>query len=484
MDVIVVGAGPTGLTLAIDLARRGGDVRIIDKAPRFFAGSRGDGLQPRTLEVFEDLGVLEPVLQQGASLPVIRVHLDGRFAEERRMAEPCAPTPDVPYPNAWTLGQSQTEAILRDRLAGFGVRVESGTELVAFDHDADGVTARLSTGETVHASYMVGADGGRSTVRKGLDIAFEGTTDDTLRMLLGDVAADGLDHRYGYWFASAAAPMAGVQLTPLPNTGGLFQFGAPLSPRDDEASLETLQGKLDAVRAPVRLGRMAWSTVWRPNVRLAARFRVGRVFLAGDAAHVHPPTGGQGLNTGVQDAYNLGWKLADGSPELLDSYESERRAVADRVLGISQELLRRHKEGTEDAHERGENTRQLDVSYRTSQGRLVAGDRAPDAPVKDADGKALRLFDLYRGPHATRLVFGTPAPDAPHTYAVLRPGQSAPHPYVIDTDGHAFSAYDASDGTTVLVRPDGYVGSRHHENARRHHDSHHYRNAPEAGHAL
>ena len=458
MKVIIAGAGPTGLTLAIDLARRGLDVRVVDKATEYFAGSRGDGLQPRTLEVFEDLGVLDAVLAQGRSVPTVRVHLDGKFAMERRMAEPLRPTPDVPYPNAWILGQSQTEAILRDRLAEFGVRVEPGSELVGFDQDPDGVTAVLSTGETVRAAYLVGADGGRSVVRKTLGIAFEGTTDESVRMLLGDVAADGLDHEYGYWFAGAADPMSGIQLSPLPDRGGLFQFAAPLSEQDAETSLETLQGKLDAFHAGVRLTKLAWSTVWRPNVRLAERFRVGRVFIAGDAAHVHPPTGGQGLNTGVQDAYNLGWKLADGSPDLLDSYETERRTVAAKVLGISQELMRRYKDGAENAHERGENTRQLDVSYRTSEGRLVAGDRAPDAPVVDATGKTIRLFDLYHGPHATRLVFGASAPDEPHTYAVLRPGQTSPGAHVIDAEGHAFTAYDAADGATVLIRPDGYVG--------------------------
>lgn len=458
---MIAGAGPTGLTLAIDLARRGLDVRIIDKATEFFAGSRGDGLQPRTLEVFEDLGVLHQVLAQGRSLPTIRVYLDGKFATERRMAEPLQPTPDIPYPNAWVLGQSQTEAILRNRLEEFGVHVELGTELVSFTQDSDGVTVHLSTGEISRASYLVGADGGHSTVRRALGIAFEGVTDSSIRMLLGDVAVDGLDHEYGYWLATADDPMTGVGLSPLPNTGGLFQFNAPLSEWDSDTSLDTLQRKLDAVHANVQVVNVTWSTVWRPNVRLAERFRIGRVFLAGDAAHVHPPTGGQGLNTGVQDAYNLGWKLADGSPELLDSYETERRAVAAKVLEISTKLMQRYKDGAEDAHERGVNTRQLDVSYRTSEGRLVPGDRAPDAPVMGPEGNAIRLFDLYRGPHGTRLVFGAAAPDEPHAYAVLRPGQSVPSgAYVVDVEGHAFAAYDAVDGTTIVIRPDGYIGER------------------------
>ncbi|MEV4744225.1 FAD-dependent monooxygenase [Streptomyces sp. NPDC049555] len=460
MHTLIAGAGPTGLTLAVDLARRGLAVRIVDKADRHFAGSRGDTLQPRTLEVFEDLGVLDAVLRQGCPVRATRIHLDGAHVMDRRMVEPAAPTPDVPYPNPWVLGQSQTEAVLRDRLAGLGVRVELGTALVDFAQDADGVTARLSTGETVRAAYLVGADGASSTVRKALGIAFPGTTDEATRMLIADVAADDLDHDWGHWFARASDPMRGVHLSPLPGADRLFQYHAPLPEGVTEAPLETLQEILDGFVGGIRLSRPAWSSIWRPNARLAERYRMGRVFLAGDAAHAHPPTGGQGLNTGVQDAYNLGWKLADGSPDLLDTYEIERRATAARVLGISSELLQRYQDKSEDAFERGEHTRQLDVTYRASAGRIVAGDRAPDAPVTDPDGRRIRLFDLYRGPHPTRLTFGdAPAPDGPHVYAVLRPGDPAPAgPYVVDHDGHAHAAYDASAGTRVDVRPDGYIG--------------------------
>jgi hypothetical protein len=222
---------------------------------------------------------------------------------------------------------------------------------------------------------------------------------------------------------------------------------------------------------------VAWSTVWRPNVRLARRYRDARVFLAGDAAHAHPPTGGQGLNTSVQDAYNLGWKLAaalGSGPEaeqLIDSYEAERRPVAERVLGLSEDLLRRHVDGAADAHERGQETHQLDISYRGSPivrdgrahpGRLHAGDRAPDGPVVDADGRQIRLFDLFRGPHATLLLFGDPAPvtvpDEVRVHAVLPAGRTPVGSTVVDAGGHVAAAYDVADGTAVLVRPDGYVG--------------------------
>ncbi|AGM03605.1 FAD-dependent monooxygenase [Amycolatopsis keratiniphila] len=460
-EVLIAGAGPTGLTLAIDLARRGVGVRIVEKAETFFEGSRGDGLQPRTLEVFEDLGVLDAVLAAGQPPVAVKIHLGGEVVGERWMAELAEPTPDVPYPNGHFLGQSRTEGILRERLAEFGVQVELGTPLLGFEQDADGVTAELP-GERVRVDYLVGADGGKSFVRKALGIAFEGTTDESVRMLLGDVQAEGLDRAYGHWFAKPEDPMSGIVLTPLPGVPH-FQFGAPLGEEEVEASLGTLQSRLDELSGGgVRLHDLAWSTVWRPNIRLAERFRDGRVFLAGDAAHVHPPTGGQGLNTGVQDAYNLGWKLAEGSPELLDSYEPERRGVAARVLKISTEILEKYKEGAEDAHERGENTRQLDIGYRggplapAATGRIRPGDRAPDAPLKDANGKSVRLFELLRGPQATVLVFGDgPAPEGARR--ILPAGSALSDVDFEDVGGHAFAAYEAENGRQVEIRPDGYI---------------------------
>jgi len=457
MNVLVPGAGPTGLTLAIELARRGIGVRLIEKASEYFDGSRGDGLQPRTLEVFDDLGVIGEVLDQGIPMPAMRISLSGRFVGERRMAEPVDPTPDSPYPNAHMLGQSRTEAILRRRLADFGVEVELSTELVGFRQTDDQVVAELSTGETVTADYLVGADGGRSFVRKTLGIAFEGSTDESIRMLLGDVSADGLDHAYGHWFAGADSPMEGIALTPL-SGGDQFQFGTPLDDDQLDPTLETLQELVDRYAGPgvAKLRNLTWSTVWRPNVRLAERFRVGRVFIAGDAAHVHPPTGGQGLNTGVQDAYNLGWKLADGREEVLATYETERRTNAARVLGISDDLLQKHRDGDESALERGENTRQLDVSYRdpSDTAPLTSGDRAPDSPLVDASGNKLRLFDLFRGPHETLLRFA-PATTADHPHAVhLVRTTGAPDTYV---SPEAFDYYHAKDGDEILIRPDGYL---------------------------
>ncbi|MEU7764701.1 FAD-dependent monooxygenase [Nocardia sp. NPDC049190] len=444
-------------------------MRIIDKAAEFFASSRGDGIQPRTLEVFDDLGVLDAVHAAGMPTPQMRVHLDGTFVTTRRMWEPIEPTPTIPYPNPWVLGQSGTERILRDRLAEFGVQVELDTTLVDFDQDDSGVTAMLElagAGETVRATYLIGADGGKSTVRTMLGIPFEGSTDESIRMLLGDVRADALDHEFGYWFAAPDRPMAGIALSPLPG-GHHFQFAAPFT-GETQPSLELLQNYLNhySGRDDITLTDLTWVTVWRPNVRLARRFRDGPVFLAGDAAHVHPPTGGQEMNTGIQDGYNLGWKPAAalaGDDTLLDSYESERRAVAARVLGLSSDLLDKLVDGDEDAMQRGPETRQLDISYRdpAAPGTPAVGDRAPDAPLEDEAGRPVRLFDLFRGRHATLLSFGVTAVAAPgiRAYTVARPGTQVAGPHVVDVDGHAYAAYAATAGAQVLVRPDGYLGA-------------------------
>jgi 2-polyprenyl-6-methoxyphenol hydroxylase-like FAD-dependent oxidoreductase len=465
VDVLIAGAGPTGLTLALDLVRRGIRVRIVDKAGRVSVGSRGDGIQPRTLEVFEDLGVLDEVLSSGIPAPVTRIYAHDQVVWEGRMAEPVAPRSDVPYPNLWFVPQWRTEQILRSRLAAHGVHVELSAGVVDFDQDEDGVTTRLEGGEALRVAYLVGADGGRSTVRRRLAVSFVGETNDDVALLLADVRVEGLDHEYGHGWMLDEHTYFGF--TPL--AGGADTYAVTTTASGIAPTLEALQHTLEVVsgRADIRLRELTWSTIWRPNIRMVQQFRAGRVFLAGDAAHVHPPTGGQGLNTGVQDAYNLGWKLnavLDGVPdELLDSYEAERLPVAARVLGISTALLQKHLTGAEDAFERGEETRQLDLSYRGgpltlddgSSCALVAGDRAPDAPCRQRDGRPVRLFDCYAGPHWTLLRFGATAPTLDRvdvrSYHI---GSD-----LADTDRHIHDAYDVKDGAAVLIRPDGYIGA-------------------------
>nr|CEL13806.1 putative monooxygenase [Kibdelosporangium sp. MJ126-NF4] len=434
MDVLVVGAGPTGLTLAVDLARRGVACRVVDREPEFATGSRGRGMQPRTLEVFDDLGLVEAVLASGSDYPPIRAYQGDAVVWEGVMSERVEPTPDVPYPNVWMIPQWRTVQLLRERWAGLGGQVELSTELVGLEQDENGVTATLRRdGRTERArfAYVVGADGGKGPTRRLVDVPFEGVTHEDLRMLVADVRVTGLDREHWHMWREPR-----IALCPL---GGTDSFQLTIAdPERELATLADLAGYVaeQTGRSDFRLDGLTWLTEWRPNIRMATRFQVERVLLAGDAAHVHPPTGGQGLNTGVQDAYNLGWKLAavlGGAPvSLLASYERERLPIAAHVLGLSERLL------NERTMARGFEERQLGLSYREGPlavddrprpGSLRAGDRAPDGPLTgDPGGKT--VFDVLRGPHWTLLEF------------------TAPH-----------ETYDVAPGTWVLVRPDGYIGA-------------------------
>jgi 2-polyprenyl-6-methoxyphenol hydroxylase-like FAD-dependent oxidoreductase len=477
-DVLVVGAGPTGLTLACDLARRGIAVRIIDRAPEFPAGSRGKGLSPRSLEVLDDLAVIDPILASGVTHMRFRKYRGAEVIAETDPEAGRVPTPDIPYPVGLMIPQWRVEQILRERLAGFGVAVELGAELLGFRQHAGGVTATIGERQ-LEARYLAGCDGGRSTVRRALGLSLRGQTPDVQLMAVGDVEVDGLGRdAWHQWFAGDGA----VMLCPLPGTNAfqvqasheLDQDGSPLEP-----TLERFQQTFDRVAGVpgVRLHDLAWRSSYRVQVRMTDQLRADRVFLAGDAAHVHPIAGGLGMNSGIQDAYNLGWKLGlvlagQATPGLLDTYEEERLPIASWLLDITSELLDvvldaiKEAGGGVDAVATSELT-QLMLRYPWSRlSRRTAsrpdgpqpGDRAPDAPLRDAaTGSPVRLFDLFRGPHFTLLsiggrgsaVPGDAGTDLVKSYAVGPGG-------LLDDDGHAARAYGT--GTLVLVRPDGYIG--------------------------
>nr|WP_164785117.1 FAD-dependent monooxygenase [Streptomyces griseoviridis] len=444
-DVVIVGAGPTGLALGIDLARRGVAALVVEKAAGLFPGSRGKGIQPRTMEVFDDLGVVDAIRAAGGPYPTQLFWRDGRPAGEHRMFDPAEAGEDSPYPEPWMVPQWRTQEILAGRLAELGGRIAFGHEVTGLTRDDDGVTLSLADGTALRARYAVAADGGRSTVRRALGVPMTGESVDPYPMLVADVRITGLGRDHWHVFPPRGDGADFLALSPLAGTDD-FQVSARF-PEGDAVDVSA-----DGVRALIAdrshlaaedVTEVRWASDFRPRAALADRFRDGRVLLAGDAAHVHSPAGGQGLNTSVQDAYNLGWKLAavvsgEAPAALLDSYEEERRPIAAGVLGLSTGV--HHGQVR-----RGAATRQLGLGYRDSSltretrrapAGVRAGDRAPDGTVA-----GVRLFDAFRGPHWTLLALDTPAPDL------------AGAPVRVVT-GAAPAGYGPG---LLLVRPDGYL---------------------------
>lgn len=471
-EVLICGAGAAGLTLAIDLARRGVSFRLIERREEPFNGSRGKGIQPRSLEVFEDLGIVDRIVALGGPYPPQREYRDDGSYTVSLVVDPADPTPAEPYPLPVMVPQFLTERAMRERLTELGHQPELGCELTAFEQDERGVVARVlrhgAEEETIRARYLVGADGGRSFVRHALQIGFPGKTLG-VRAIVADVIATGLTRDVWHRFNEGDMDRQ-ISLCPLAGTA-MYQIQAPI-PLEGDVDLSA-QGLTHMViertgRRDIQVESVSWASAFSMGARLADRYRVGRVFLIGDAAHVHPPTGGQGLNTSVQDAYNLGWKLAAviaGAPQaLLDSYEQERRPIAASMLGLASGLLEAHKRG---GMRRGREVRQLDLAYpesalslecpaRTSG--LLAGDRAPDAPIRGSAGERQRLFNLFQGPHWTLLGYRVARDLVParrglhiHTFGDCEE--------LVDDAGHFAAAYTPSPGDWTLVRPDGYVGA-------------------------
>ncbi len=449
-SVLVVGAGPAGLTLACDLVRRGVDTLVVERAEHLFPGSRGKGVQPRTLEVFDDLGLIDAVLAASGPAPIGTAwSADGSRLGPYDMFEPTERTEAQPYAGRPRLiPQWRTQEILHARLKELGGEIEFGTEIRELTQDGESVTVPLRGGHGIRAAYLVAADGGRSTVRNALGIRMTGETVDPAPVLVADVRIrpEALDRDTWHFFPQ---PKDGLlTLCPLPGTDD-FQLMAQFT---DEAAIPDTSPdgirQLITARSHLRphdVTDVLWASDFRPRAALADRFRDGRAFLVGDAAHIHSPAGGQGLNTSVQDAYNLGWKLGQvlrygADPALLDTYEQERRPVAAHMLDLSTKVHRGERQ-------RGPATQQLGLGYRGgplsagAAGLLEAGDRAPDALLAGGG----RLFDAYRGPHFTLLAAGAPAglDLGPYTREWLR---------VLHTPGLA--AY----GTGLfLVRPDGHL---------------------------
>jgi 2-polyprenyl-6-methoxyphenol hydroxylase-like FAD-dependent oxidoreductase len=335
--VLIVGAGPVGMTMACELARYGVPVRLVDKAAQRTDKSKALVLWSRTLELLDRGGGAAPFIDAGSKVLAVnfiaREKLVGRVSMEHVKS---------PYAYALMLPQSETERLLEERLASLGVSVERQVELGSFNHGADGVDGVLHHGdgrdEAVSADWLLGCDGAHSSVRHGLGAPFTGETLKSDWML-----AD--THMTGYPYPDSEASIHWHRdgaFVVFPIAPGRYRVLADLPPTAAEhpptPTLEQVQAIIDR-RGPG--GLKAFDPIWlagfKINGRKVSRYRWGRVFLAGDAAHIHSPAGGQGMNTGMQDAFNLAWKLAlvirkTCGESLLDSYSPERSGVGDEVL--------------------------------------------------------------------------------------------------------------------------------------------------------
>lgn len=491
LPVLVIGAGPTGLILAAELIRHGTTCRIVDKAAGPTPLSKATTVQARTLEMLHDMGIVDQALSAGSKSHGVNI-----YHGTNRLLHVSYDDVDSPYPFLLNIPQSTLEQVLGKHVADLGLEIEWQTELVGFTQDAEGVTATLRHAdgleETVRAAWLVGCDGAHSVVRHTLNIGFAGHSysqwfglaDVTLHWGLQHNELHGFVHPKGLFFA---IPLPGEERFRVVMESEEPPVGTDLTLADFQAALDQ-RGPGNAT-----LSDPGWITPFKVNARRADKYRVGRAFIAGDAAHIHSPTGGLGLNTGMQDGYNLAWKLALvihglADPTLLDSYEVERIPVADAVLRlaaglttmltltnpVSQQLRNhlmpmlsginavQHQIAVEDA--------QLNITYRNSPivseyhherfghmrfaGGPRAGDRAPDVSLlQTTDGSTVRLYDVLRGAHHTLMLFGGPAPKAENWQDLNAIAQAL--------QGHqagTMKMYIIVDGADT---PNGLVGDHH-----------------------
>jgi len=523
MDVLVAGAGPVGLTAALALTKRGVRCRIVDKNAARTDKSKALVLWSRSLEILDDLGGAAPFLAAG-----MRAHGASLYADGRRLVHAVLDDVESPYPFALMIPQSETERVLEGTLAAQGVQVERRVELTRLVADADGVatTLRHADGreEQLRTPWVVACDGAHSTVRHQLGLEFAGEVEPN-DWILADVEVEGTiasDEISLFWHRNgvlALFPIGPGRFRVIADLGLASNAEHPADP-----TLAQTQALLDE-RGPGGLVLHAphWLAGFRINERKLNDYRHGRVLLAGDAAHIHSPAGGQGMNTGMQDAYNLGWKLAlvhagRARDSLLDTYSSERSAVGDLVLRnaaamtrvatarnpVAQELRNRLAPliaslGFVQARFKA-TLSELAIEYGTSPlsgehrglaahawllgGGVAPGARAPDGALVDAQSGAARtLFTLRDAGRHALLLFAGAHPDAASTTAlaaiartlVARFGDDAIAPLLIVAPGSAGSVtlptfvdpdlalhkrYAAGVDALYLIRPDGYVGFR------------------------
>jgi 2-polyprenyl-6-methoxyphenol hydroxylase-like FAD-dependent oxidoreductase len=506
-DALVVGAGPTGLCTALMLVQHGVRVRIVDRKSGPVEQARAAIVHARTLEFLDLLGVAEAAVARGLPITDVAIHESGRHAGDMPLAgEGVAAQTRFPY--ALALEQFETERVLVEALGEHEVIVEWNSTVRDLTDTDDGVRVQVASEKglaTVATRWLVGADGASSTIRRLLGQEFDGETYEQAGML-ADVTLDAdlgvrgmrLNLTCGGFvgilpLASGRYRLFGVvppelHRAPQQRGGPSHESYAPL----DHADLQRWFD--DYFKVDAHLGEVIWASMFRFHSRLASRFRVGNAFLVGDAAHIHNPAGGQGLNLGVGDAINLAWKLAQvvngEAPEwLLDTYESERRPIAETVLkrtdlGFKMETANNAVAMWMRTHVAtrvvGVISRlapvrrmffhmfsQLWISYRSnravvpSTGGLKPGDRAPYAPIKPTRDGARSVLDLTHGAGYHVLGFSVDDRDTDELASQLAARYSASvTTHVIPaSEQAAYRAYQVDGARLVLVRPDGHIAA-------------------------
>ena len=451
IDVIVAGGGPTGLMLASELRLHGVHALVLEKDAEPTRVVRSLGLHARSIEVMDQRGLLERFLALGQQYPV-----SGFFAG---ISKPVPDRLDTAHPYVLGIPQTTTDRLLAEHATEVGAEIRRGCELAGLSQDEDGVTAELADGTRLRSRYLAGCDGGRSTVRKLLGVGFPGEPA-SAETLLGEMEVTDDP-------AAVAAVVAEVRKTQLrfgviPLGNGVCRVVVPAEGvAEDRAvppTLEEFRRQLRAIAGTdFGVHSPRWLSRFGDATRLAERYRAGRVLLAGDAAHIHPPTGGQGLNLGIQDAFNLGWKLAaevgGWAPEgLLDSYHTERRPVAASVLDNTRaqmelmslepgpQAVRRLVSELMDFEEVNryliEKITAIGVRYDFGEGHELLGRR-----LRDVELKRGRLYELMHGGRGLLL---------DQTGRLSVAGWA-------DRIDHVVNVSEELDVPAVLLRPDGHV---------------------------